>query len=60
MSDYLPSPLTDAPAADMAGLSAADSDQPMVGYECAMPWFQVAAAPAADPARAPGADNPAA
>lgn len=60
MPAYLPSPLNDAPASDLAGPSAAESDQPMVGYECAMPWFQVAAAPAADPARAPGPDNPAA
>lgn len=60
MPAYLPSPLTDAPAADMAGLSAADIDQPMVGYECAMPWFQVAAASAADPAHGPAVDNPAA
>ena len=58
MPDYLPSPLTDIPAADMAGPSSAENDQPVVGYECAMPWFQVASA--ADPARAPGPDNPAA
>lgn len=60
MPAYVPSPSTDVPALAIGDPLAADSAQPMVGYECAMPWFQVAAAPAADPARAPGADNPAA
>ena len=60
MPSYVPSPLTDVPAFNPGVAPAADGEAPMVGYECAMPWFHVAAAPAADPVYTPGPENPAA
>jgi len=56
MPAYSPSPWPDLlPLPDVDAV-AADGDQPMLGYECAMPWFQVAAL-AAEPVSAPWPAN---
>ncbi len=52
MPAYLPSPGPDPLPFPEDDSPVADSDPPMVGYECAMPWFHVAALAAA-PASAP-------
>lgn len=56
MPAYLPSPWPDPLPFPDGDAAAADGDQPMLGYECAMPWLQVAAL-AAEPVSAPWPDS---
>ncbi|MDH4390490.1 MAG: hypothetical protein QE285_03580 [Aquabacterium sp.] len=58
MPAYQPSPASDPPVTAGNDVLAADGDQPMVGYECAMPWWQLAA-PAIEPLQPPWPGSPA-